>query len=66
MSKAGVTLSSYNFYYFVQSTLKLFANHVKGLFELFHESFQDMCATYDPERGGEMNVELFDEPLFTE
>jgi len=54
MSKAGITLSSYNFHYFVQSTLKLFSEHVKGLFELFHDSFQEVHSTYDPERENEM------------
>jgi len=47
MTKKGVTMSSFNFFYFVKGTLNVFTKHVHSIFSNFNELFNDIAAAYE-------------------
>jgi hypothetical protein len=63
-TQQGVTMSSYNFYFFVQATLKFFVPSVKTIFEGVQEGLNEYAASYDdPESTPEQENESHEMPF---
>lgn len=59
-STQGVTMSSYNFYFFVMATMKFFVPSVKAIFESLQEGLLEYVTSYDDSEDEEELPELID------
>jgi len=58
----GVTMSSYNFYFFVTATMKFFVEPVKAIFDELHEGLAQFARSYEEDE--ELDEEPFPEVEF--